>query len=171
MAQEFKGRLPAGANPRENFSTMCLYAGQQPDPITGSRVQAIHQNTGFVFKNTTDAAAKFSLSAFGPVYTRIGNPTCDALEAKVAALEGGMACLSVSSGHAAQVIAFSNLLQAGDNFVSTKQLYGGSVTQFGRQFKQFGWDVRFVAGDDYAGMEKLIDGKTKAVYCESICNP
>jgi len=168
---EFGGRLPEGATPRDNFSTMCLYAGQQPDPTTGSRVQAIHQNTGFVFRNSKDAADKFSLSAFGPIYTRIGNPTNDALEAKLAALEGGNACLSVASGHAAQVVAFSNLLNAGDNFVSTKQLYGGSVTQFGRQFAQFGWEVRFVDCDDYVAMEKAIDGKTKAIYCESLCNP
>jgi len=169
--EEFGGRLPEGANPNDNFSTMCLYAGQEPDPTTGSRVAAIHQNTGFVFKGTSDAAAKFSLSAFGPIYTRIGNPTCDAAEAKIAALEGGMAALSVASGHAAQMIAFTNLLNAGDNFVSTKQLYGGSVTQFGRQFAQFGWEVRFVDVDDYAAMESAIDAKTKAIYCESLCNP
>jgi len=132
---------------------------------------AIHQNTGFVFKNTDDAAAKFSLSAFGSIYTRIGNPSCDAAEAKIAALEGGMAALSVSSGHAAQMITFTNLLHSGDNFVSTKQLYGGSITQFGRQFAQFGWEVRFFDVDDYAGMESAIDGKTKAIFCESICNP
>jgi O-acetylhomoserine (thiol)-lyase len=169
--EEFGGRLPEGATPKNNFATMCLYAGQEPDPITGSRVCAIHQNTGFVFKGTDDAAAKFSLSAFGPIYTRIGNPTCDAAEAKIAALEGGMAALSVASGHAAQMIAFTNLLHAGDNFVATKQLYGGSVTQFGRLFEQFGWEVRFVDVDDYVAMESAIDGKTKAVYCESLCNP
>jgi len=163
--------MPANANPVDNFSTMCLYAGQEPDPTTGSRVAAIHMNTGFVFKNTEDAAAKFSLSAFGPIYTRIGNPTCDAAEKKIAALEGGMAALSVASGHAAQMIAFTNLMNAGDNFVATKQLYGGSVTQFSRQFKQFGWEVRFVDVDDYDAMKKAIDGKTKAVYCESLCNP
>merc|ERR1719440_403585 len=99
---EFGGRLPAGATPAGNFSTMCLYAGQQPDPNSGSRVQAIHQNTGFVFKNTEDAAAKFGLQAFGPIYTRIGNPTMDAAEAKIAALEGGMAALTVACGHAAR---------------------------------------------------------------------
>lgn len=169
--EEFGGRLPAGANPKSNFATMCLYAGQQPDPQTGSRIPAIHQNTGFVFKGTKDAAEKFSLSAFGPIYTRIGNPTCDAVEAKIAALEGGNAALSVASGHAAQMIAFTNLMNSGDNFVSTKQLYGGSVTQFGRQFAQFGWQVRFVDVDDYSAMEASIDGNTKAIYCESICNP
>lgn len=163
--------MPAGANPKDNFSTMCLYAGQKPDPNTGSRIQPIHQNTGFVFKNTDDAAAKFALSAFGPIYTRIGNPTCDAAEAKIAALEGGMAALTVACGHAAQMITFTSLMNSGDNFVATKQLYGGSVTQFSRQFAQFGWEVRFVDCDDYAAMEKAIDGKTKAIYCESICNP
>jgi O-acetylhomoserine (thiol)-lyase len=172
MADEgFKGKLPAGATPKDNFSTMCLYAGQQPDPATGSRVPAIHQNTGFVFKGTDDAAAKFGLQAFGPIYTRIGNPTCDAVEGKIAALEGGFAALTVASGHAAQMICFTNLLNSGDNFVATKQLYGGSITQFGRQFAQFGWQVRFVDVDDYDAMEKAIDGNTKAIYCESICNP
>merc|ERR1719265_1470935 len=167
----FRGRLPVGANPKENFSTMCLYAGQEPDPSSGARVQPIVQNTGFVFKDTADAAAKFNLAAFGPIYTRIGNPTCDAVEKKLAALEGGMACLACASGHAAQLLAFSNLMNPGDNFVSTKNLYGGSVTQFGRQFKQFGWEVRFAATDDFAEIESKIDGKTKAVYCESLCNP
>jgi len=171
MADEFGGRLPAGATPDKNFSTMCLYAGQAPDPTTGSRIMPIHQNTGFVFKNTEDAAAKFGLQAFGPIYTRIGNPTCDAAEAKIAALEGGMAALTVACGHAAQMIAFTNLMNAGDNFVSTKQLYGGSVTQFSRQFAQFGWEVRFVDCDDYAAMEAAMDDKTKALYCESLCNP
>jgi len=170
-AAEFGGVMPAGASPKDNFSTMCLYAGQKADPTTGSRVGAIHQNTGFVFKNTEDAAAKFSLSAFGPIYTRIGNPTCDAVEAKIAALEGGMGALTVASGHAAQMIAFTNLMNSGDNFVSTKQLYGGSVTQFGRQFAQFGWEVRFVDVDDYDAMSAAIDDKTKAIYCESLCNP
>jgi len=127
--------------------------------------------TQVLYSRTDDAAEKFSLSAFGPIYSRIGNPTCDAVEAKIAALEGGNAALSVASGHAAQMICFSNLMNSGDNFVSIKQLYGGSVTQFGRQFAQFGWQVRFVDVDDYAAMEKNIDEKTKALYCESICNP
>jgi len=167
----YKGRCPAGMTPKDNFSTMCIYAGQEPDPTTGSRVPAICQNTGFVFKNTDDAAAKFALQAIGPIYTRIGNPTCDAVEAKIAALEGGFAALTVASGHAAQMICFTNLMNSGDNFVSTKQLYGGSVTQFGRQFAQFGWEVRFFDVDDYDAIEKAIDDKTKAIYCESICNP
>jgi O-acetylhomoserine (thiol)-lyase len=173
MAQqkEFGGRLPENASPAQNFSTMCIYAGQEPDPISGSRVAAIHQNTGFVFKDTDDAAAKFNLEAFGPIYARIGNPTCDAVEKKVAALEGGMACLSVASGHAAQFLTFTNLMNPGDNFISTNKLYGGSITQFSRQFAQFGWEARFVNVDDYKGMDAKVDEKTKAFYCECLCNP
>jgi O-acetylhomoserine (thiol)-lyase len=167
----FGGRLPEDATPEKSFSTMCLYAGQEPDPATGSRVQSIHQNTGFVFRDTDDAAAKFNLEAFGPIYTRLGNPTSDAVEKKVAALEGGMAALSCASGHAAQFLTFTNLMQPGDNFISTNKLYGGSVTQFSRQFAQFGWEVRFVDVDDYEAMEKLVDDKTKAFYSESLCNP
>mmetsp|Transcript_85796 Transcript_85796/g.151398 ORF Transcript_85796/g.151398 Transcript_85796/m.151398 type:complete len:480 (-) Transcript_85796:178-1617(-) len=166
-AGEFGGRMPADGG----FSTACIHAGQQPDPNTGARVPPIHMSTAFVFKDTDDAAAKFNLAAFGPIYTRITNPTWDAVEAKVAALEGGMAALSVSSGHAAQLLAFSNLLQPGDNFVSTAQLYGGSVTQFGRQFKQFGWEVRFVQHDDLDAIEAQIDSNTKAVYAECVANP
>merc|ERR1719195_1028148 len=167
----FKARCPASAKPADSFATMCLYAGQEPDPAFGSRVPAIHMNTGFVFKGTDDAASKFALQAFGPVYARITNPTNDAVEAKLAALEGGSAALSVSSGHAAQFICFSNLLNPGDNFVSTKQLYGGSVTQFGRQFKQFGWEVRWANLNDWDAIEKSIDENTKALYCESLGNP
>jgi len=170
-ADQFGGRCPEGATPANNFATMCLYAGQEPDPISGARVQPICQNTGFVFKNSADAAAKFALQAFGPIYTRIGNPTCDAVEKKVAALEGGTYALSTASGHSAQLLVFTNLMNAGDNIVTTNKLYGGTVTQFSRQFKQFGWEARFVGDQDYDAMEAAIDEKTKAVYCESICNP
>jgi len=167
----FGGRCPDGATPADNFATMCLYAGQEPDPITGSRVPAIHQNTAYVFKDTKDAAAKFALQAFGPIYSRLANPTSDAVEKKVAALEGGMFCTSVSSGHAAQLIAFTNLMNPGDNLVATNKLYGGTYTQFSRQFAQFGWEARFVNEADYEAMDAAIDENTKAVYCESICNP
>lgn len=119
-AKEFGGRCPSDAK----FGTQCLYAGQEPDPTTGARTTPITMSTGFVFKDSDDAAAKFALQAFGPIYTRITNPTADALEKKIAALEGGMAALAVSSGHAAQCLAFSNLLNAGDHFVTTDKLYG-----------------------------------------------
>jgi len=171
MENPFGGRCPEGATPASNFATMCLYAGQEPDPVTGARVMPIHQSTGFVFKDTKDAAAKFALQAFGPIYSRITNPTCDAVEKKLAALEGGIYALSTASGHSAQLLCFTNLMNAGDNLVATNKLYGGTVTQFSRQFKQFGWEARFVDENDYAAMDAAIDEKTKAIYCESLCNP
>eukprot|EP00931_Biecheleriopsis_adriatica_P121390 TRINITY_DN96472_c0_g1_i1.p1 TRINITY_DN96472_c0_g1~~TRINITY_DN96472_c0_g1_i1.p1 ORF type:complete len:504 (+),score=104.74 TRINITY_DN96472_c0_g1_i1:56-1513(+) len=163
----FGGRCP----PNARFATQCLYAGQEPDSVTGARTTPITMSTGFVFKDADDAAAKFALQTFGPIYTRITNPTADAVEKKIAALEGGMAALAVSSGHAAQVLAFSNLLQAGDHFITTDKLYGGSVTQFSRQFKQFGWEVTFCPHDDFAAIEAAFTEKTKALYCEAIANP
>ncbi|GAB5366315.1 hypothetical protein AAMO2058_001133500 [Amorphochlora amoebiformis] len=169
--KEFRARCPEGVTPADNFGTMALHAGQEPDPIHGSRVPPIYMNTGFIFKDAQDAASKFALQAFGPIYTRIGNPTNDALEKKVAALEGGMAALCVASGHGAQMTAFSNLLNSGDNFISTNKLYGGSYTQFTRQFKQFGWEVRMKDQDDFEGIAAAIDSNTKAIYCESIANP
>eukprot|EP00931_Biecheleriopsis_adriatica_P002826 TRINITY_DN10396_c0_g1_i1.p1 TRINITY_DN10396_c0_g1~~TRINITY_DN10396_c0_g1_i1.p1 ORF type:complete len:453 (+),score=106.32 TRINITY_DN10396_c0_g1_i1:68-1426(+) len=165
--KEFGGRCPDNAR----FSTKCLYAGQEPDPITGARTCPITMSTGFVFKDSDDAASKFALQTFGPIYTRITNPTAEALEKKIAALEGGMAALAVSCGHAAQLLAFSNIMQAGDHFITTNKLYGGSVTQFSRQFKQFGWEVTFCGHEDFAAVEAAITPKTKAIYCESIANP
>jgi O-acetylhomoserine (thiol)-lyase len=163
----FGGRCPENAG----FATKCLLAGQEPDPATGARTCPITMSTGFVFKNSDDAAAKFALQAFGPIYTRITNPTSEALEKKIAALEGGSAAVAVSCGHAAQLLAFSNILQPGDHFIATDKLYGGTYTQFGRQFKQFGWEVSFCGVEDFEGIEKAITPKTKALYCESVANP
>jgi len=163
----FGGRCPEDAG----FGTKCLYAGQEPDPSTGARTCPITMSTGFVFKDSDDAAAKFALKAFGPIYTRITNPTAEAVEKKLAALEGGSQAIAVSCGHAAQLLCFSNLMQPGDHFVATDKLYGGSITQFGRQFAQFNWNVTFCPHDDYAAIEKAITDKTKAVYCEAIANP
>eukprot|EP00466_Bigelowiella_natans_P010017 jgi/Bigna1/58248/fgenesh1_pm.67_\ len=157
--------------PEHNFNTICLHGGQEPDPVNGSRIPPICMNTAFVFKDTDDAASKFALQAFGPIYSRIGNPTCDALEGKIAQLEGGMAALAVASGHAAQALAFSNLMMPGDNFVSTNKLYGGSFTQFTQTFPKFGWEARLHDQDDFKAIENAIDSKTKAIYCESIANP
>jgi O-acetylhomoserine (thiol)-lyase len=164
---EFGGRCP----PNARFATKCLYAGQDPDPVTGARAPGITMSTAFVFKNADDAAAKFALQAFGPIYSRITNPSAEAMEKKVAALEGGSAAVSTSSGHAAQLLAFSNLMYPGDHVVSTDKLYGGTVTQFSRQFKQFGWESTLCGFDDYDAIEKAITPKTKAIYMEAIANP
>jgi len=153
------------------FETLQLHAGQEIDPTTGSRAVPIYQTTSYQFKDTEHAANLFGLREFGNIYTRLMNPTTDVFEKRVAALEGGVAALATASGQSAQFIALNNILQAGDNFVSTSYLYGGTYNQFKVQFKRLGVEVRFADGDDPASFEKLIDDKTKAIYLESIGNP
>lgn len=154
-----------------NFETLQLHAGQVPDPTTGSRAVPIYQTTSYVFNNSEHGANLFALKEFGNIYTRIMNPTTDVFEKRIAALEGGVAALAVSSGQAAQFIALNNILQAGDNFVSTSFLYGGTFNQFKVAFKRLGIDVRFAGGNDPSTFEALIDEKTKAIYIETIGNP
>jgi O-acetylhomoserine (thiol)-lyase len=153
------------------FETLQLHAGQEADPTTGSRAVPIYQTTSFVFNSSEHGANLFALKEFGNIYSRIMNPTTDVLEKRIAALEGGVAGLAVASGQAAQFIALSNILQAGDNFVSTSYLYGGTYNQFKVQFKRIGIDARFASDDSVEAFEKLIDSKTKALYLETIGNP
>jgi O-acetylhomoserine (thiol)-lyase len=153
------------------FETLQLHAGQEADPTTGSRAVPIYQTTSYVFKNSEHGANLFALKEFGNIYTRIMNPTTDVFEKRVAALEGGVAALAVGSGQAAQFIALNNILQTGDNFVSTSFLYGGTYNQFKVAFKRLGIEVRFAEGDTPEAFEKHIDGKTKALYLETIGNP
>ena len=153
------------------FETLQLHAGQEPDPTTGSRAVPIYQTTSFVFNNSEHGANLFALKEFGNIYTRIMNPTTDVFEKRVAALEGGVAALAVASGQAAQFIAITNILQSGDNFVSTSFLYGGSYNQFKVSFRKLGIEARFANGDDPESFENLIDSNTKALYLETIGNP
>ena len=153
------------------FETLQLHAGQDVDPTTGSRAVPIYQTTSYVFKNSAHGANLFALKEFGNIYTRIMNPTSDVFEKRIAALEGGVAALAVGSGQASQFIALNNILQVGDNFVSTSFLYGGTYNQFKVAFKRLGIDVRFAEGDKPEAFEKLIDKKTKAIYLETIGNP
>ena len=153
------------------FETLQLHAGQSADPVTGSRAVPLYQTTSYVFKNAEHAANLFGLKEFGNIYTRLMNPTTDVFEQRIAALEGGVAALATSSGQAAQFIALNNILQAGDNFVSSSYIYGGTYNQFKVAFKRLGVDVRFAEGDDVANYEKLIDANTKAIYLETIGNP
>lgn len=153
------------------FETLQLHAGQDADPTTGSRAVPIYQTTSYVFKNSEHGANLFALKEFGNIYSRIMNPTNDVFEKRVAALEGGVAALAVGSGQAAQFIALNNILQAGDNFISTSFLYGGTYNQFKVAFKRLGIDVRFAEGDSPEAFERLIDSKTKALYLETIGNP
>ncbi|RIJ47551.1 O-acetylhomoserine aminocarboxypropyltransferase/cysteine synthase [Maribellus luteus] len=154
-----------------NFETLQQHAGQQPDPTTNSRAVPIYQTTSYVFNNAEHAANLFGLKEFGNIYSRIMNPTNDVFEQRMAALEGGVAALSVSSGHAAQFIALNNILDQGDNFVSSPYLYGGSYNQFKVSFKKLGVEARLTADLEPASFEALIDEKTKAIYLETIGNP
>jgi O-acetylhomoserine/O-acetylserine sulfhydrylase len=153
------------------FETLQLHAGQEIDPATGARAVPIYQTTSYGFKSAEHGANLFALKEFGNIYTRLMNPTTDVLEKRVAALEGGIAGLAVASGQAAQFIALNNILQAGDNFVSSPHLYGGSYNQFKVAFKRLGIEVRFAASDNPADFESHIDSNTKALYLESIGNP
>ncbi len=154
-----------------HFDTLQLHAGQEPDSATNARAVPIYQTTSFVFNDSAHGADLFALKAFGNIYTRIMNPTSDVFEKRMAALEGGVAALAVASGQAAQFIALSNILGAGDNFVTTSFLYGGTYNQFKVTFKRLGIEARFADGDNPESFAKLIDGKTKAIYLETIGNP
>jgi O-acetylhomoserine (thiol)-lyase len=154
-----------------HFDTLQLHAGQVPDPTTNSRAVPIYQTTSFVFNSAEHGANLFGLKEFGNIYTRIMNPTTDVLEKRLAALEGGVAAVATSSGQAAQFLALNNILQAGENFVSTTFLYGGTYNQFKVAFKRLGIDARFAKGHNPEAFEKLIDENTKAIYLETIGNP
>jgi O-acetylhomoserine/O-acetylserine sulfhydrylase len=154
-----------------HFDTLQLHAGQQIDPTTKARAVPIYQTTSYGFDNAAHAADLFGLRQFGNIYTRIMNPTTDVFEKRIAALEGGVAAVATGSGQAAQFIALSNILQAGDNFVSTSYLYGGTYNQFKVSFKRLGIEARFVEGDDADNFAKYIDKNTKAIYLETIGNP
>lgn len=158
-------------NKNLKFETLQIHAGQQADPTTGSRAVPIYQTTSYVFKNAQHGANLFALKEFGNIYTRIMNPTTDVFEQRIAALEGGVAAVATASGQAAQFIALNNILQAGDNFVTTSYLYGGTYNQFKVAFKRLGIDARFADGDNPSSFEKLIDESTKAIYLETIGNP
>lgn len=156
---------------QHKFETLQIHAGQDIDPTTGSRAVPIYQTTSYGFKNSEHGANLFALKEFGNIYTRIMNPTTDVFEKRIAALEGGVAALAVASGQAAQFIALNNILQAGDNFVSSSHLYGGSYNQFKVAFKRLGISVKFADGDNPSDFEAKIDENTKALYLETIGNP
>src|SRR5450432_2787260 len=153
------------------FETLQLHAGQQVDSNTKARAVPIYQTTSYVFNNSEHAANLFGLKDLGNIYTRIMNPTTDVFEQRMAALEGGVAAVATSSGQAAQFLALANILESGDNFVSTSYLYGGTYNQFKVTFKKLGIEARFAEGDSVESFEKHIDKKTKALYLETIGNP
>jgi len=155
----------------QRFETLQLHAGQVPDPATNSRAVPIYQTSSYVFNDVDHGANLFGLKEFGNIYTRLMNPTTDVFEKRIAALEGGVAALATASGQSAQFIAITNFLTAGDSFVSTSFLYGGSYNQFKVQFPRLGINVKFADGDDAESFEAQIDSSTKAIYVESMGNP
>lgn len=153
------------------YETLQLHAGHEIDETTRSRAVPIYQTTSYTFKDAKHGADLFALKDFGNIYTRIMNPTTDVFEKRIAALENGVAALAVGSGQAAQLIALHTILEAGENLVSTSHLYGGTYNQFKVAFKRLGIEVKFTEDDEPESFEKLIDGKTKALYIETIGNP
>lgn len=157
--------------PDYNFDTLQVHAGQVPDPVTGSRAVPLYQTTSFVFNNSDHAQARFALEDPGAIYSRLGNPTNDVFEARIAALEGGTAALGVGSGSAAITYAILNIASVGDNIVSASTLYGGTYHLFSGTLPKYGITTKFVNPDEPQNFEAAIDEKTKAIYYETLGNP
>ncbi|MCX7176248.1 MAG: O-acetylhomoserine aminocarboxypropyltransferase/cysteine synthase [Proteobacteria bacterium] len=153
--------------------TLCLHAGQQPDPATGARALPIHQTTSFVFDSAEHAASLFNLQTFGNVYSRLSNPTVAALEERVATLEGGRAGLAVASGMAAQMVALLTLCEAGDAIVAARTLYGGSYSQLDVSLRKLGIDTVFVDPDDPENFRRALADtpNAKCLFAETVANP
>jgi O-acetylhomoserine (thiol)-lyase len=154
-----------------HFDTLQVHAGQEPDPATNARAVPIYATTSYTFDDAEHGADLFALKEFGNIYTRIMNPTNDAFEKRIAALEGGVAALATASGQSAQFLAITNLAEQGDNIVASSHLYGGTFNQFKNTFPRLGIDVKFADGVDADSIAALIDADTKAVYVESLSNP
>lgn len=157
--------------PSYGFDTLQVHAGAKPDPATGARQTPIYQTTAYVFRDSDHAAALFNLQEVGFIYSRLTNPTVAVLQERIATLEGGMGAVCCSSGHGAQIMSLFPLMQPGCNIVTSDRLYGGTVTQFSRTIHRFGWSARFVDTENLSSVERAIDGKTRAIFCESIANP
>jgi O-acetylhomoserine (thiol)-lyase len=153
------------------LATKCLHAGQVPDPTTNSRAVPIYQTTSYVFNDSDHAARLFGLQEFGNIYSRIMNPTCDVLEKRLAALEGGAGGMAVASGQAAESLAILNITRNGQNIVSSSSLYGGTYNLFHYTFPRFGIDVKFVDPSDPENFRKAIDANTRCIFMETIGNP
>ncbi|KAG0333805.1 Homocysteine synthase [Podila horticola] len=154
-----------------HFDTLQVHAGHSPDSQTNARAVPIYASSSFVFNSSEHGANLFGLKEFGNIYSRIGNPTTDVFEKRIAALEGGAAAVATSSGQAAQFLAISTLAQAGDNIIASSHLYGGTYNQFKVLFPRLGIKVKFTDSDEPEAFAKLIDDKTKGVFIESISNP
>ena len=162
--------LPA-ANVTYGFETRAIHAGASPDPTTGARSTPIYQTTAYVFDDVDHAASLFNLHNFGYIYSRLNNPTVSVLEERIASLEGGRAAVAAASGHAAQFLVFATMLEPGDEFLASRALYGGSLTQFGLSFKKLGWHCHFVDPSDPENFRRALTPKCKAIFVESPANP
>ncbi len=153
------------------LESLALHHGYESEATTKSAAVPIYQTTSYTFDNTQHGADLFDLKVMGNIYTRIMNPTTDVLEQRLAAMEGGIAGLAVSSGMAAITYAIQCICEVGDNIISTSQLYGGTYNLFAHSFPKQGLEVRFLSHDDFEGFDRAIDSKTKAIFCETIGNP
>jgi O-acetylhomoserine (thiol)-lyase len=157
--------------PEYGFATRAIHAGARPDAVTGARATPIYQTTSYVFDGVEHASDLFNLQTFGFIYSRLTNPTVSVLEERIASLEGGRAAVCAASGHAAQFLTFFTLLEPGDEFIASKNLYGGSITQFGVSFKRLGWNCNFVDCTKPETLKDAITPKTKAIFIEVLANP
>ncbi len=170
---EVVSNVPGGEETPRTFGmeTLAVHAGARPDPVTGARSTPIFQTTSFVFDDADHAASLFNLQTFGYVYSRMTNPTVAVFEERVAALEGGRGAVAAASGHAAQFLVAATLMSQGDEFISSRNLYGGSVTQFGVSFPKLGWKCHFVDPTDPENFRKAMTDKVKFIFLEGLANP
>jgi O-acetylhomoserine (thiol)-lyase len=166
-----KPRALPSANVNYGFETRAVHAGAAPDPTTGARTTPIFQTTAYVFDDVDHAASLFNLHNFGYIYSRLTNPTVAVLEERIASLEGGRAACAAASGHAAQFITFATMMEPGDEFIASRNLYGGSLTQFGLSFKKLGWTCHFVDPHDPENFRRALTPRCKAIFLESLANP
>jgi O-acetylhomoserine (thiol)-lyase len=166
------GAAPQASHNRTfGFETRAVHAGAAPDPVTGARSTPIYQTTSYVFDDVDHAASLFNLHNFGYIYSRLTNPTVAVLEERIASLEGGRAALAAASGHAAQFLVFFTLMGPGDEFLASRNLYGGSLTQFALSFKKLGWTCHFVDPTDPENFRRALTPKCKAIFVENLANP
>src|SRR5277367_4680852 len=171
LPRRVKQRPAPPRNLDYGFETRAIHAGAAPDPTTGARSTPIYQTTAYVFDDVDHAASLFNLHNFGYIYSRLTNPTVSVLEERVASLEGGRAAVAAASGHAAQFLIFFTLLQPGDEFIASRNLYGGSLTQFGLSFKKLGWTCHFVDPTDPDNFRAAITPRCKGIFLELLANP
>ena len=171
LQRRVKTRPAPSHNLDYGFETRAIHAGAAPDPTTGARSTPIYQTTAYVFDDVDHAASLFNLHNFGYIYSRLTNPTVSVLEERIAALEGGRAAVAASSGHAAQFLTFFTLMEPGDEFVASRNLYGGSLTQFGLSFKKLGWTCHFVDPTEPENFRKALTPRCKAIFIENLANP